>query len=152
MYYRVRTRSINGSGPVLGIPGFGIIHVGEVGAHRPGCKISQNHWITEYAQITEYANECCVMNIHEIAEIWPRLVTKKYKTPRAWVKPGSVYMHGSKPRLELNGPELAFLGGRGGGVVNSVSIKGRGLRAISAGLAPVPPTAFLSMNAKKRRA
>ena len=97
------------------------------------------------------------MNIHEIAEIWPRLVTKKYKTPRAWVKPGSVYMHGSKPRLELNGPELASFffgrpGGGGGGVVNSVSIKGRGLRAISAGLAPVPPTAFLSMNAKKRRA
>ena len=32
------------------------------------------------------------------------------------VKPGSVYMHGLKPRLELNGPELAsfFFWGGGG--------------------------------------
>ena len=38
----------------------------------------------------------------------------------------------NEPRLELNGPELAFFfKGGGGAVVKSVSIKGRGLRAIA---------------------
>ena len=46
MYYRVRTRSINGSGPVLGIPGFGIIHVGEVGAQYTG-RDAKSRKITE---------------------------------------------------------------------------------------------------------
>ena len=56
-------------------------------------------------------------------------------------------LHGSKPRLELNGRAGIGLGG-GGGVVNSVSIKGRGICVLLAGLLPVPRTAFLSMNAK----
>ena len=62
---------------------------------------------------------------------------------QAWVKPGSVYMHGSKPRLEVNRSRASFFWGGGRGFMNLVSIKVRGLRAISAGLAPVPRTAFL---------
>ena len=59
-------------------------------------------------------------------------------------------LHGSKPWLELNG--RAGIGLGGGGFVNSVSIKGRGICVLLAGLLPVPRTAFFVDEREKRRA